>query len=360
MSYNITIEGGKSVRLPTAGKYCDRDIIITAEGGGDGILVCNDTNNIDKTVSVDTIEQLRISYPNATKVGMSAFSYCDNLISISATEVVTIRENAFFRCTSLVSINFPKLEQIEPFAFMRCTSLPSINFPEAFAIGQQAFSGCTLLTDVNLPEVHRLDYSVFCDCTSLKSVEFPSAVYIENYAFEGCTSLTNIELPIASSIGQLAFVGCASLSNINLPKVKNIDADAFYGCTSFDTLILSNYELVCNLNVTAILGTKIATAQGMPTGEGFIYVRERLYEQYLANITEQAYMLLIYSGYSEAEAEYMASYIAMAVLRTIEGGAQATTFGLRNPLANFKGFTEEAIETFKTNYKSEEAIKWHK
>lgn len=33
MSHNITIEGGTSVRLPTAGKYCDRDIVITAEGG---------------------------------------------------------------------------------------------------------------------------------------------------------------------------------------------------------------------------------------------------------------------------------------------------------------------------------------
>ena len=34
--HNITIEGGTSVRLPTAGKYCDRDIIITATGGGGG------------------------------------------------------------------------------------------------------------------------------------------------------------------------------------------------------------------------------------------------------------------------------------------------------------------------------------
>ena len=34
MSFNITVEGGTSVRLPTAGKYCDRDIIVTAEGGG--------------------------------------------------------------------------------------------------------------------------------------------------------------------------------------------------------------------------------------------------------------------------------------------------------------------------------------
>ena len=33
MSFNITVEGGKSVRLPTAGKYCDRDIVVEAEGG---------------------------------------------------------------------------------------------------------------------------------------------------------------------------------------------------------------------------------------------------------------------------------------------------------------------------------------
>jgi hypothetical protein len=34
MSHNITVSGGTSVRLPTAGKYCDRDIVITAEGDG--------------------------------------------------------------------------------------------------------------------------------------------------------------------------------------------------------------------------------------------------------------------------------------------------------------------------------------
>ena len=34
MSFNIEVEGGTSVRLPTAGKYCDRDIVVTATGGG--------------------------------------------------------------------------------------------------------------------------------------------------------------------------------------------------------------------------------------------------------------------------------------------------------------------------------------
>lgn len=37
MSFEITVEGGTSVRLPTAGKYCDRDIVVTATGGGGGV-----------------------------------------------------------------------------------------------------------------------------------------------------------------------------------------------------------------------------------------------------------------------------------------------------------------------------------
>ena len=43
MSHNITVEGGQSVRLPTSGKYCEQDIIVTAEdnygeGYGDGLI----------------------------------------------------------------------------------------------------------------------------------------------------------------------------------------------------------------------------------------------------------------------------------------------------------------------------------
>lgn len=36
MSHNIIVEGGTTVRLLTAGKYCDRDIVITATGVGGG------------------------------------------------------------------------------------------------------------------------------------------------------------------------------------------------------------------------------------------------------------------------------------------------------------------------------------
>ena len=37
-THNITVEGGSSVRLPTAGKYCDRDIVVTANMSVDGYV----------------------------------------------------------------------------------------------------------------------------------------------------------------------------------------------------------------------------------------------------------------------------------------------------------------------------------
>ena len=34
-AFEFSVESGKTITLPTAGKYCDRDIVVTATGGGD-------------------------------------------------------------------------------------------------------------------------------------------------------------------------------------------------------------------------------------------------------------------------------------------------------------------------------------
>ena len=51
MSHNIVVEGGSSVRLPTSGKYCDRDIVITATGSAESYPTYVGTYEI--TPSVD-------------------------------------------------------------------------------------------------------------------------------------------------------------------------------------------------------------------------------------------------------------------------------------------------------------------
>ena len=50
--FNINVEGGTSYRLRTAGKYCDRDIVVTAEGGGivpSGEIKITDNGTYDVT-----------------------------------------------------------------------------------------------------------------------------------------------------------------------------------------------------------------------------------------------------------------------------------------------------------------------
>lgn len=44
MSFNITVPGGTSVRLPLKNKICDQDVIITATGGGGGGGIVGDAD----------------------------------------------------------------------------------------------------------------------------------------------------------------------------------------------------------------------------------------------------------------------------------------------------------------------------
>lgn len=142
MSFNIEVEGGSSVRLPTAGKYCDRDIVITATGGGG-----------DHSMEDGLLNNTLTEYYN--------------------DRITSVRQNAFANST-LVSVSLPKVTVIGGNTFSACFNLVNVNLPELVVLsGHSHFDSCRAIEIIKLPKVNVISISAFINCPKLKTVVLP-------------------------------------------------------------------------------------------------------------------------------------------------------------------------------------------
>lgn len=194
MSHNITIEGGTSVRLPTAGKYCDRDIVITATGGGG--VQSKLPSVIDRTVTEITSDDLA----GVTKVGNYAFSGCTALENVSLPNSVTeIGAYAFSECKALKSISLPSgLTQLNGQCFQYCASLTTVDIPDSVQkLSLYVFNNCTELQSVTIGDgVETIGMGCFEYCSKLTKLNIPPKVTeLPNYFVSGCRLLVNLTIP---------------------------------------------------------------------------------------------------------------------------------------------------------------------
>ena len=84
MTHNITVEGGTSVRLPTAGKYCDRDIVVTATGGG--------SVSEPATISGINLHNAETDIPNTYLSGAAVIAYS----GWTTTDFIHVEEGKFY------------------------------------------------------------------------------------------------------------------------------------------------------------------------------------------------------------------------------------------------------------------------
>lgn len=157
-AFNIEVAGGSSVRLPTSGKYCDRDIIVTATGGGGGgesptvlldAILDGSLTSIDSTVKSVVAYACRglskiktVNLPNATSIGTYAFYYCTAMTSINAPKVTALNSYAFYNCSRLPSVNFPLATSITANCFYSCGGIKKADFGAAKSIAASAFAYC--------------------------------------------------------------------------------------------------------------------------------------------------------------------------------------------------------------------------
>jgi len=217
---------------------------------------------------------------NVTSIGFSAFSYSNNLTSVTIPNSVTsIGNDAFSECTGLTSINIPNsVISIGDFAFTDCTGLTTLTIPGSVtSIGSAAFIFCSSLASICVENgnpnydsrdncnaiietateamiagckntvipnsVTSIGYSAFFGCTGLTSVDIPNSVTsIGDYAFGGCTGLTSVDIPNSvTSIGDYAFSVCTGLTSVDIPNsVTSIGDYAFGGCTGLTSVIIPN------------------------------------------------------------------------------------------------------------------------
>ena len=96
MSYKFEVESGNTVKFPVGGKYCDRDIEVTATGGG-GVPE-------PTTISSINLHDTETDIPNTYIQGAAVNSYN----GWTTTDFIPVEDGKFYRAysTSIIATNY--------------------------------------------------------------------------------------------------------------------------------------------------------------------------------------------------------------------------------------------------------------
>ena len=119
--FNIEVQGGSSVKLPTGGKYCEKDIVVTASGGNTEVIeqMIDESGVLDSTEGTveEKVEQV-IDKANTDKLwyDMSLYTKSINGILYTSQNVKKLPKSNFLLATNANSaFQSSSLEEIDFF-----------------------------------------------------------------------------------------------------------------------------------------------------------------------------------------------------------------------------------------------------
>ena len=186
-----------------------------------------------------------------TVIGESAFSLCDELVTVELPDSITkIDVGAFSACENLKEFKVPdSVKEIGECAFGLCVNLEKFSGKFTSIDGlclivngilNQFALGCGM-EEYTIPnDVREIGWSAFSDSELTKINLHENIIKIGISAFCGCQNLTHINIPNSiTTIADVAFQDCINLKNIFIPKtVTNLGSEIFEGCNN----ILVKYE----------------------------------------------------------------------------------------------------------------------
>ena len=300
----ITVDGGSSARLLTAGKYCDRNILVTATGGGGGGTATSpsDVNfyDYDGTLlySYTIAEANRLTElpqpPTHDGLTFQGWNYpleevqsTTRRMDIGATYItsdgktrlyITVPANSepglppprnqvplYFQQTVAngVTIDWGDGSQTETLSGTGVVNTThTYETAGDFVISLSPVDGCELElgtgTSANCV-MGSTGNNGRIYCNMLKRVEVGSSVTsIGSGAFSSCYSLSSVVIPDGvTSIGDSAFSYCYSLSSVVIPDgVTSIGGSAFSRCYSLSSVVIPD-------GVTSIGGSAFSYCYGI-------------------------------------------------------------------------------------------------
>lgn len=234
MSHNIEVESGKTIRLPTAGKYCDRDIVVTATGGGGS--GGGDTEELARNF-IERNFPNGFTFPSGlTKVGDYAFYWATFLNEVELDDTVTTIGNSAFYRSSTKKITAPNVTSTSQSAFGYCLSLVDASLDSIVTMGGNTFQMCQKLETVNLPKVEKLGSYEFSNCSNIKIVDLPKCTYIGSASFQQTKKLEKLILR-ANSVCTLqasnVFSNSTIASGTGFVYVPDNLVDSYKGATNW-------------------------------------------------------------------------------------------------------------------------------
>lgn len=143
-----------------------------------------------------------------------------------------IGSSAFYAC-NLTSISLPQVEGIFYGAFSGCQRLTELNASNCKYIDEYAFANCKVLSSLSLPNVDTIKAYAFANCTNLSELHLNNTI-IDSYAFAGCSNLEVIDLPNCYSLGYGNFNGY-SRSHIGKVRYLNMPKLSIFTCPGNST-----------------------------------------------------------------------------------------------------------------------------